>query len=376
VSLKPVEQQNDGTLFRMLSAASLAVAAWLVLNPYLGCGPICDIACLNIFLAILVVVASVVTPTRTDCNIRLDLKRGTPIARKIFPAEPRATLVQQSMFGGGHRAAGFHVSAAQLPGGVFREDLDALVAKVRADGGGDSCLTRQQAFRLLLGCALEVATAVEKSREVVAWRQRHSMAEVRQQHASRLHQAQQVSFTNHEDMSQVMIVNPCAFATVDGRPMTIWHAGTMNASAAAAVQHERLVAWSRSFFEYVDLWVSERSEKTGCLSGHIQVFNLEGVNVWHLAASASLGDKLKAAFSAASYYVESTSHIYIINTSPLFTRLWRGIQGLITPRTASKITVASGVPEELLAQMPSTSSLQLLANLRSPAKDAPALRPC
>jgi hypothetical protein len=158
--------------------------------------------------------------------------------------------------------------------------------------------------------------------------------------------------------------------------MTIWHAGTSNASAAAAVQHERLAEWSRSVFEYVDLLVSERSEQTGHLSGHVQVFNLEGVSVWHLAASASLGEKLKAAFSAAEYYVESTSHIYIINASPLFTRLWRGIQGLITPRTASKITVAGGVPQELLARLPSGSSVQLMANLRSPTKDVPVLRAC
>jgi len=366
-----MEHRNDGTVVLMVSAAALAAAGWLVLIPYLSCGPIYDIMWFPIFLVILGGLAVIVRPVRSDYNIKPDLEGDTAVA------EPPATVAQhQSTVVEGCHAAGFHVSAAQLPGGILREDLDALVVKVHADCGGDSCLSRQQSLRLLLGCTLEVGTALEKGREVAAWRQRHSMAEVRQQHASRLHQAQQVSFTNHDDMCKVMISNPCAFVTVDGCPTTLWHAGTMNASAAATVQHECLAAWSRSVFEYVDLWVSGRSEKTGRLSGHIHIFNLEGVNIWHLAASASLGDKLKAAFSAAEFYVESTSHIYIVNASPLFNKLWRCIQGLITPRTASKITVASGVPEELLAQLPPTSSVQLLANLRSPAKDAPVLRPC
>jgi len=360
----------------MVWAAVLALAACLVLNTSQIDGPICDIAWFPLVLVIFGVCASVVRPTRTDCTIRPDLERGTVAATKTRPTEPLAAVAnQQSAVGGGCHTVGFHVSAAQLPEGNLGYDLDALVAKVLADSG-DSCLSHQQALRLLLGCTLQVEAALEKGREVAAWRQRHSMAEVRQQHASRLHQTQQVSFRNHEDMCKVMITNPCAFVTADGRPMTIWHAGTTNASAAVAVQHECLAEWSRSVFEYVDLWVSERSEKTGRLSGHIQVFNFDGLSVWHLAASASLSEKLKAAFSAAEYYVESTSHIYIINASPLFTRLWRGIQGLITPRTASKITVASGVPEELLAQLPPTSSAQLLANLRSPAKDVPVLRPC
>jgi len=371
--LKPMEPHNNGTMLITLSAATLASALWLVLNSSLSCG----ITWFPLFLVIFVFFYSVVRPAHTDSSIWPDQKGGTAVSRKIMAAEPLdAVAQQQSTVGGGHHAAGFHVSDAQLPEGILCDDLDALVAKVHADGGGDSCLSRQQALRLLLGCTLEVGTALKKGREVAAWRHRHNMAEVRQQHASRLHQAQHVSFVNHEDMCKVMITNPCAFMTVDGRPMTIWHTGTANASAAAEVQHERLSAWSRSVFEYVDLWVSEQSEKAGCLLGHVHVFNLEGVSVWHLAASASLSDKLKAAFSAAEYFVESTSHIYVVNASPLFTRLWSGIQGLITPRTASKITVASGVPEELLAQLPPASSVQLLANMRSPAKDAPVLRPC
>lgn len=106
VPVKPIEH-NDGTVV-LISAAILAVAVWLVLNPSLSYGPICDITWFPLVLAIFGVFASVVRPARTDCNIRPDLEGGTVISRQILPAEPFATVAQkQPTVGGGHHAAVF-----------------------------------------------------------------------------------------------------------------------------------------------------------------------------------------------------------------------------------------------------------------------------
>lgn len=310
----------------------------------------------------------------TERASKMDLETGASAASGRSPACLRQ-VVPSRRYLGRDRPAGFNIPSAQLPSDVNRSDLDALTARVRASCSETAGLSEQQAIRLLLGCGLDIGTASDKAREVAAWRSRHGMSQVRQGLAAQLRAGRQVSFPHHDDMCGMMVVNPCAIVTLDGRPVTVWHVGTASAAAAGRVQPDSLAAWSRTVFEYVDLWVFEQSEQTRQLAGHIQVFNLEGLSVWHLAASASLGEKLKAAFSAAEYYVESTSHIYMVNSSPLFSRVWKAIQGLVAPRTVSKITVATDVPEDLLAALSLESAAKLMALLRTPNPAVPVLRP-
>merc|ERR1712183_746450 len=79
--------------------------------------------------------------------------------------------------------------------------------------------------------------------------------------------------------------------------------------------------WGRTMFEYVDCWLSSQTEATGVLAGHVQVFDLNGLGIWQISSSA-LVEKLKIALGAGGKYVEVVSHIYVINSSTIFSMAW------------------------------------------------------
>jgi len=92
------------------------------------------------------------------------------------------------------------------------------------------------------------------------------------------------------------------------------------------------------------------------------------------ASSSALIDKLKTALGAGKYYVENVSHIYVVNSSSLFSMAWRVIKNLITPRTASKISVTSDVPQELLSLLRPGHAKNLPQLLKKP-QPLPIQRP-
>lgn len=187
-------------------------------------------------------------------------------------------------------------------------------------------------------------------------------------------QAPVVRLPYQQDVDRLMVLNPCALVAAGGGPVSLWHVGTVNASAASSVSPEALRGWSCGVFEYVDLWLTELSESTGHLAGHIQIFSLTGMSFWHVSNSALL-EKLKLAFSAGEFYLEAVSHIYIVNSSSLFSMAWSLVKGLISPRTAAKVSVDSGVPPELLAALTADSAAKLRQMLKSPQPTWPVMRP-
>ena len=131
----------------------------------------------------------------------------------------------------------------------------------------------------------------------------------------------------------------------------------------------KVARWSRAVFEYKDLWISRRSEQHKRLLGYIQVYDMQGLT-WRHYSSREIADKLKTALQSGSFYVEAVSHMYVINASRLFSMVWKApyplagkscfggpfeifdtcevVRNLISPWTASKISVSSGVPDDLI----------------------------
>lgn len=274
------------------------------------------------------------------------------------------------------KAGGYLIGAAQLPPGATAESASALVAQARKSWQGVGQPAPQRVLRLLLGCDLDPTAALAKASEVEDWRQAHGLSRTRDQLRRELSVSGQVTLPFHNEISRLVTANPCAAVSLDGNPITIWHVGTANTSTSAVeIPNEHLEGWSRAVFEYVDLWIGERTEKTGRLAGHIQIFNLHGLSFWHVA-SVTLAEKFKKVLGPAGYYVESTSHIYAVNASPIFSMAWKAVQGLVGPRTASKITVsAEALPEDLLAELSSASAERLSKLLAEPRADVPVLNP-
>lgn len=270
----------------------------------------------------------------------------------------------------------FEVRLAQVPkapgAAAPGPDLDALIEKVQSETG----LTEQSAIRMLLGCDLDLSITLQRISQIKAWRQKWRADEVRSNFQVELEMPGQYgpSPPHHAEVMKFVTVNPCALTTKEGNPVSLWYVGTANSSAAGSIKDEHLQRWSMAVFEYVDLWITERSEKTGRLAGHIQVFDLTGMSLWQISSSG-LVDKIKAAMSAGEFYVEAVSHIFVINSSSVFTMAWNLVKSFISPRTASKINVSNTVPQELLDMLGSESAAALPVLLQQRKAAAPVQRP-
>lgn len=267
-------------------------------------------------------------------------------------------------------AAGFYVRNTQMPEVEGKVDLDALVGRTQRSLTDMPNLSRQSTLRLLMGCNLDIKVCLERGQEVAAWRQKANMDLVREAFKAQVQASSQVFLPMQDEVAKLVVVNPCALVTTDGCPVSIFHVGTAKSANVGKVADSCLSTWSGAVFEYADVWISELSERTGVLAGHVQVFNLQGLSMWQIANGALL-DKLKTALGAGQYYVEHVSKIYVVHSSSVFSMAWKLVKGLVTPRTASKISVTSDVPEDLLRMLGPTSAARLttLLNNQEPTSE-------
>ncbi|CAK9013449.1 unnamed protein product [Durusdinium trenchii] len=278
--------------------------------------------------------------------------RASTRAHGVGSCEPTAEEMlyeeMPEMPEGSRWVAGFLLRPEQLPPGIEDRDLDALVDEVHAKCGAILPTSKQQALRLVLGMGYSSEAAVAKWQEIVEWRAFVGMDLIRQEQADAVLADGPVRFPGTAEVHDKLIcTSPCAFLSIDGSPISIWHAGTMNTRDAGALSIEQISQWSRAVFEYKDAWICQQSEKTKRLVGYVQVYDMRGMN-WRHYSSRELVDKLKAALQTGGFYVEAVSHMFVINASTLFSATWKVVRNLISPWTASKISVSSGVPDELI----------------------------
>jgi len=277
-------------------------------------------------------------------------------------------------------AAGFLIHEWQITNDEKRGQIDKIVEQVEAACHKLSPIKHQQALRLALGAGLNPNHAVIKWRNIMEWRRTFSMED--EQHRARDMQrsgnrSAPVSFPHHDEVcGKLLRVSPCAMVTTNGYPLTIWHVGTMNPDGAAHVSHDDLMEWSRSMFEYLDVWLLDESDRTGRLMGHVHVFDLQGLS-WRHLMSGALFEKGKAALHAGEFYVERCYAVYAINANTLFHTVWKFVQKFLSARAASKIIVDSNVPEDLLNAIGPQGTQRLHAVLEAPSLDkfSPVLRP-
>ena len=237
----------------------------------------------------------------------------------------------------------------QLPPGLGDRDLEAMVWEVHRLCSSTGPISMQQALRLVLGMAYNIEAAVAKWREVAAWREEQRMALVRERLDAMMRSNADISFPHEQEVYGKLFRGcPCALLTADGRPVSVWHAGAPRADELSSLPVEHLKEWSREVFEYADLWISKDTERTRQLTGYIQVYNMAGLG-WRQVTSKEVAEKLKGALSAGGFYVEAVARIYVVNAPRVFSMAWKMVRGFLSPWTASKITVSSEVPQELIA---------------------------
>jgi len=314
---------------------------------------------------------AVVDSSRTAYPPQLGSDEGSPRSpavsapsREVSTASTFSAFNRLPMREGYIDLLGFHVRAAQVPQDWKVESVEQVILEVQQVCGQVVPLTLQQALRLALASDLDMKVAMEKYTRICTWRKENNMSEERSLASAKLtgnaqHSNPSVEFANQiEVYSKLMAVSPCVFVTDENEPISVWHFGTANTSTASSVPVERVSAWSRSFFEYIDLWLSMCSESSMTLLGHVHVFDLAGVGFSHMSSS-SLKEKLVQAMGVGEYYVEIVNHIYVINAGTVFSMAWKAVKRLVPERTSAKITVTKGVPQELKALLPANSAARL-----------------
>jgi hypothetical protein len=266
---------------------------------------------------------------------------------------------------------GILVEKKKLPEKIGFAECDSLVMDIQKRCSSVCELSKAQALRLCLGLNFDAVAIMEKWSEIHAWRKKHCMEEERarcSQLQSKL-TTQAISFPYESDIyGRAFVARPCALVTRSGEPVSLWLAGT-GMSSASTVPICQVEAWGRAIFEYADVWAATQSEATGRLLGQIQVFDMAGVGL-RLMANSALQERLKHALGCGGSYVELVSHIYVINSSWVFSKIWNLVKPLISPRTASKVTVATDIPQELIDLLSVESAKRLPLILRDPRNTA------
>lgn len=258
---------------------------------------------------------------------------------------------------------GLLIERRRLPEEATDHDYEARVADIFRQCSLVEAISMDQALRLSLGLNFDAPSIVNKWRETCKWRKKHKMSD-EQAHCKQLQSfgaAEVISFPHQEEIySKAFVVSPHALVSQAGEPVSLWFVGT-GLSSASSVPIEHIEEWGRSVFEYADVWAKAHSQAAGRLLGQIQVFDMSGVGFRQLTNSA-LHERFKHALGCGGNYVELVSHIYVINSSWVFSKIWKMVKPMISPRTASKVTVASDVPKELLDLL-TQDSAQILPEL-------------
>ena len=258
---------------------------------------------------------------RRQCGFRGQAGRQTVLRCKadISDCPSRCEEADLEVPEGMRKAAGFLLAEDQLPPGLESHCLDALVAEVHQMCSQVSALTQQQALRLVLGMGYDRVAAVAKWREICAWRAANNMDEVRREQARKAASTEDIHFPGEDKVRKFIMVHPCALLAADGSPVSIWHGGTLASGMDLAPAD--ITAWSHAVFEYKDLWVAQDSEATRTLKGYIQVYDLKDVSLRQL--SRDTVEKLRCALQPGSYYMEAVSHMYVVNSSMVFSMAWK-----------------------------------------------------
>lgn len=242
-------------------------------------------------------------------------------------------------------------------------DLDRAVQSFQAQHQ----ISEQLAVRLLLGCDFDEELAAKRLIGILRWRKQNQLDELRARLLAELRVVgERGPFpVYHQEVGELVIVNPCALTCMDGSPVTIWHVGTAKSAAAGKAVSSHLSKWSQSVYEYVDIWISQQTDQTRRMMGHVQIFDLNNVGFWQASSSALL-DKLKILLSAGGNYMEAVSHIFVVNSSSVFSIGWKLAKGLVSPRTEAKINVSNAIPEELNTLLGPNSAKMLLDLSKNP----------
>lgn len=310
------------------------------------------------------------SPSRADSSPRHMRKADSPSKFATFRSDSDAEEdgfvscdeddVEKAVPLGYCSIVGFLVDERTLPDDAGTRHYELLVEDIHRRCSSVAEISMDQALRLSLGLNFNASAIVQKWREICVWRDAHDMSQERVRCAwlQLSSGTQAVTFPHQDEIAKkAFVARPCALVSRAGEPVSLWLIGA-NCSCSSAASVEHIEEWSRSVFEYANVWAQSQSQASGRLLGQVQVFDMAGVSLRQMTNPA-MQEKFKRALGCGENYVELVSHIYVINASWTFSKLWVLIKKLISPRTASKVTVSTDMPKEFLDTLASESAMML-----------------
>ena len=129
------------------------------------------------------------------------------------------------------------------------------------------------------------------------------------------------------------------------RPMMIEHVGRWDVSAlraACEATPDEILRAHVLVNERIRLQVDGASGRGLSERGAVLIFDCEGVGIAHVRAAASLGSLFSAMSRLdAEHFPETVGHIFVVNTSRVFTALWAAVSPFVATGTRAKVHVFS-----------------------------------
>jgi len=311
------------------------------------------------------------SPRRADSSSKLVRKADSPSKSVTFRSDSDVEEdgfvscdeddLEKAVLPGFCSIVGFLVEEGKLPDDAGARHYELLVEDIHRRCSLVAEISMDQALRLSLGLNFDAPAIVQKWSEICVWRDKHDMSQERARCAwlQLPSVTEAVTFPHQDEIyKKAFVAKPCALVSRSGEPVSLWLIGASSSCTSPPASAEHIDEWSRAVFEYADVWAQTQSHASGRLLGQVQVFDMAGVGLRQMMNSA-LQEQFKRALGCGGNYVELVSHIYVINASWTFSKLWALIKKLISPRTASKVTVSTDMPKEFLDTLTSESAKML-----------------
>lgn len=241
--------------------------------------------------------------------------------------------------------------AELLPKGYQQLQSEGLVQQVRhlLSQNGFSTFAEQveeqRVVRYLVGNGMDVKVVTELLGTYAKWHEQCGIAEIRKKACD----DPMERYPHFREVCQVVPMSPCAVMTSLGYPVAIYRIGCLRFDLLKELEQHKVIEMFRYINEYLDSLIFAKTEQNKVMMGTIQIFDLNGLKPYMLEKIKLMMQRIvkPVVRESTKYYVEEKHHTFLVNTPLLFLPLWYIVKLWLDSRTESKVTVSTGVPQEL-----------------------------
>jgi hypothetical protein len=196
--------------------------------------------------------------------------------------------------------------------------------------------------RYLLGFKMDPALAAEKFRQMVSFRLRHRMDEVREQMENGLKPHDFPGFVEYQGAVHSSY-DLCSGRARDGSPIEIERTPQFDFEKIVALDPAVADRYIMYCLEYHFHLLDTISRDSGRLAGYVKIMDLSGIKLGQLPwirrwQQNSASRKERLGCEIMECYPECFSKVAVVNAPSFFSMIWKLVKPFIPPRTADKVS--------------------------------------